>query len=80
MSSSRRRYSREFKLEVIRRVHETGQSQAQVAEDLGISANTLSRWMKQARLARRGFVQQPKVQCWHCGNFDWTCSVVVRFG
>ena len=40
MSSSRRRYSRELKLEVIRRVHETGLSQAQVAKDLGISANT----------------------------------------
>ncbi len=49
MSSSRRRYSREFKLEVIRRVRESGLSQAQVAKDLGISANTLSRWMQQAR-------------------------------
>ncbi len=49
MSSSRRRYSREFKLEVIRRVRESGLSQSQVAKDLGISANTLSRWMKQAR-------------------------------
>ena len=49
MSSSRRRYSREFKLEVIRRVRDSGQSQAQVAKDLGISANTLSRWIKQQR-------------------------------
>ena len=49
MSSSRRRYSREFKLEAIRRVHETGQSQAQVAKELGVSANTLSRWIQQYR-------------------------------
>ena len=49
MSSSRKRYSREFKLEVIRRVLATGQSQAQVAKELGITANTLSRWMRQHR-------------------------------
>jgi transposase len=49
MNSSRRRYSREFKLEVIRRVRDSGVSQAQVAKDLGISPNTLSRWIKQFR-------------------------------
>ena len=49
MSPSRRRFSREFKLEVVRRVQETGRTQAQVAKELGISANTLSRWMRQYR-------------------------------
>ena len=49
MSGSRRRYCREFKLEVVRRVQELGQSQAHVAEELGISANTVNRWMKQYR-------------------------------
>jgi transposase len=49
MSSPRKRYGREFKLEVIRRVQETGRSQAQVAKELGIAANTLSRWMRQYR-------------------------------
>jgi transposase len=49
MSTTRKRYSREFKLEVVRRVHETGQSQAQVSKELGVSANTLSRWMRQFR-------------------------------
>lgn len=52
MTPSRRRYSREFKLEVVRRVQESGLSQAQIAKDLGISANTLSRWMQQARRER----------------------------
>ena len=47
MSASRRRYSREFKLEVVRRVQELGRTQAQVAEELGVSANTINRWMKQ---------------------------------
>jgi len=49
MSVSRRRYSREFKLEVVRRVQEQGRTQAQVAEELGVSANTINRWMKQFR-------------------------------
>ncbi len=49
MSPSRKRYNREFKLEVIRRVQETGRSQAQVAKELGLAPNTLSRWMRQFR-------------------------------
>jgi transposase len=49
MSGSRRRYSGEFKLEVVRRVQELGRTQAQVAEELGVSANTINRWMKQSR-------------------------------
>lgn len=49
MSSPRRRFTREFKLEVVRRIHETGQTQAQVAEELGISANSVSRWVNQFR-------------------------------
>ena len=49
MSTPRRRFSREFKLEAVRRVQETGRTQAQVADELGVSANTLCRWMKQYR-------------------------------
>jgi len=49
MSPSHKRYSREFKLEVVRRVQVTGQSQAQAAKELGITPNTLSRWMRQFR-------------------------------
>ena len=49
MSSSRKRYSRGFKLEVVRRVRETGRSQTQAAKELGLALNTLSRWMHQFR-------------------------------
>ena len=49
MSSSGKRYSREYKIEVVRRVQITGQSQREVAQELGISPNTLSRWMRQFR-------------------------------
>jgi transposase len=38
--------TREFKLQAVKRVLEDGQRQAQVAADLGISANTLSSWKK----------------------------------
>jgi transposase len=47
MCSSHKRYSGEFKLEVVRRVQVTGQSQVDVAKELGIAPNTLSRWMCQ---------------------------------
>ncbi len=52
MSPSGRRYGRQFKFEVVRRVQETGRSQAEVAKELGISPNTLSRWMRQFREER----------------------------
>ena len=47
MSTPCRRFNREFKLDVIRRVQETGRTQSEVAGELGGSANTLCRWMKQ---------------------------------
>ena len=49
MKTPRRRFTRELKLEAVRRVQETGRTQAQVAEELGVSSNTLCRWMKEYR-------------------------------
>lgn len=49
MSSSNKRYSREFKLEIVRRIQATGQSQAEVARELDVAPNTISRWMRQYR-------------------------------
>lgn len=45
MSSSGKRYSREYKIEVVRRV----QNQKEVANELGVAPNTFSRWMRQLR-------------------------------
>jgi len=47
MAGSRRTYTREFKVEALRRVIEDGVAQAHVAKDLGISPNTLSSWKRQ---------------------------------
>jgi len=44
---SRRAYTREFKIEAVRRVVEDGVPQTHVARELGISANTLSSWKRQ---------------------------------
>ena len=44
MSGTRRSYTREFKIEAVRRVLEDGLTQRHVAEELGISANTLATW------------------------------------
>ncbi len=49
MKTPRRRFTRELKLEAVRRVQETGRTQAQVAEEIGVSSNTLCRWMKEFR-------------------------------
>ena len=43
MGSPRKRYSREFKVETVRKILEIGQSQAEVARELDISANTVCR-------------------------------------
>ena len=45
---SRRIYSPEFKREAVELANQPGQTVAQVARDLGIRANMLSRWKREA--------------------------------
>ena len=47
MASSRRRYSREFKLEAVRLLLEGDRGLAQTARDLNINRTMLSGWRKQ---------------------------------
>ena len=44
MGTSRRKYSREFKIEAVKQVTEKGRPVAEVAEALGISRNLLFKW------------------------------------
>lgn len=44
----RQRFSREYKLEAVKQVHERGVPSAQVARDLGIRENLVSRWVREA--------------------------------
>jgi len=44
MGTSRRKHTREFKVEAVRQVLETGRSVAEVADGLGINRNMLPRW------------------------------------
>ena len=47
MRASRRRYSREFKIEAVRLLLEGGRGLAQTARDLNINRTMLSGWRKQ---------------------------------
>ncbi len=47
---TRRRFTREFKLEAVRQVMSGGRTQKRVAEELGLNANLLGRWVKQHRV------------------------------
>jgi transposase len=62
----RQKFSREFKLEAVRQVREQKVPSAQVARDLGIGANVVSRWVREAsgdiRKAFPGQGQQPAEQ------------------
>jgi len=46
---TRRRFTREFKLEAVRQVREEGRLLKQVAEELGLNATVLGRWVKESR-------------------------------
>ena len=46
---TRRRFTSEFKREAVRQVVEGRQTQKQVAEELGLNANLLGRWVKRHR-------------------------------
>jgi len=43
-------YSPEFRAEAIRRARTSGKSHAQIAQDLGMTSETLRLWLKQADL------------------------------
>ena len=47
--ATRRRFTREFKLEAVRLVLQDGRTRREVAEELGINENLLGRWVKQLR-------------------------------
>ena len=44
MGTSRRKHTREFKVEAVRQVVEKGRSVTEVADGLGINRNMLTRW------------------------------------
>jgi len=46
--SSRKKYSKEFKLDAVSLVVEQNYTRAEAAKSLGINANMLGRWIKQA--------------------------------
>jgi transposase len=46
MSRQRKRYTREFKVEALRLVRESGKPVAQVARELGIQTNLLHTWRR----------------------------------
>lgn len=45
--SSRKKYSKEFKLDAIALVEDHGYNKSEAARNLGINANMLGRWMKE---------------------------------
>ena len=59
----RKQYTREFKHEAVRLITEQGLSIAQVARDLGINDNLLSRWKKElAQQGQQAFPGQGRAQ------------------
>jgi transposase len=44
MAQKRRTFTREFKLEAVRLLKESGKPRREIAKDLGIGINTLDRW------------------------------------
>ena len=47
MGETRRKFSREFKIEAVRLVTEGGQTIAETARELGVNPNLLGRWKRQ---------------------------------
>jgi transposase len=57
MATTRRQFTREFKLEAVRLAHASGKPQAQIARELGIRPDMLRSWKRQA-LGRAGFAAE----------------------
>ncbi len=52
MGEKRRQYTREFKVEAVRLMDESGRSKAQIARELGIHESLLGRWRAQLGTGR----------------------------
>lgn len=50
MESRRKQYTREFKLEAVKRSNESGRSSSSVAKELGIARKLLYRWREDIKL------------------------------
>jgi transposase len=46
MTKRRKTYTKEFKIEAVRLLERSGKTQEEVAEELGMSSSSLSRWKK----------------------------------
>lgn len=53
-----KRYSEEFKKEAVRLALEGGMSQSRVARDLGVNINSLTSWIKKAKMTRGGELRE----------------------
>ncbi len=52
MARKGKRYDRDFKLETVRLMEESNRPMHQIAEELGVSVNTLSNWKKAVKESR----------------------------
>ncbi len=58
MTTQRRRYKTEFKLEVIVLVTEQGYSVAKAAEAMGVGKSTLDKWVRQYKKEKQGIMPE----------------------
>jgi len=61
MARERRVFSEEFKREAVKLVGQPGASKAAIARDLGIGANLLGRWCRDAGVDAEGAVGHEKI-------------------
>jgi len=54
MAEPRRKYDREFKVEAVKLASRGDKALAQVARDLGVNSNVLTRWKRQLTSAQAG--------------------------
>jgi transposase len=46
MTETRRTYTREFKIEAVQLLQRSGKTQREIADELGVSSSSLSRWKR----------------------------------
>ena len=62
MTTKRREYTREFKLEAVSLVVDHKRKIAEVAESLGVGASTLDNWVRKYKKSSKGLRQ---LKVWH---------------
>jgi transposase len=71
MAATKPPYAPQFRTEAVRLVKESGKSKSQIAADLGLSYETLRKWVRQAEIDEEGLTTDERQELRRLRRENW---------